>query len=196
MLKRQAWMADDEFDHVAKDSQRVVRLSDQYQNHSYVEEFTKECNVVFVYGTYLLEGDADAKFSLHDICNLFQKDALPSNNFCRQMINCMKAWNYLQKTSDLPLNTDIIKQIHKIMMEDEKDVLTGEYRKLPVFAGYHTFAPAGYIERYMEDAVFRFHKTKNYNNFGNIRICLETLSIYTHLKMEMEGFVTLSWLML
>ena len=51
------------------------------------------------------------------------------------------------------------------------------------------FAPVGYIERYMEDAVFRFHKTKNYDNFGNIQICLETLSIYTHLKMEMEEFV-------
>ena len=199
MLRRQVWMADDdEFDHIVKNSQRVLRLNDQYENHPYVEEFTKGCNVVFVYGTYVLDGEVDAKFSLDDIWKLFQEDLLPNNasNFCRQMINCMKAWNYLQKTSDLPLNTDIIKQIHKIMMEDEKDVLAGEYRKLPVFAGYHTFAPAGYIERYMEDAVFRFHKTKNYNNFGNIRICLETLSIYTHLKMEMEGFVTLSWLML
>ena len=58
------------------------------------------------------------------------------------------------------------------------------------------FASAGYIERYMEDAVFRFHKTKNYDNFGNIQVLLEALSIYTDLKMEMEGFVTLSWLML
>ena len=46
------------------------------------------------------------------------------------------------------------------MMEDEKDVLAGEYRKSPVFVGYHIFAPAGYIERYMDDAAFRFHKTK------------------------------------
>ena len=53
------------------------------------------------------------------------------------------------------------------------------------------FASAGYIERYIEDAVFRFHKTKNYDNFGNIQIFLEALSICTHLKMEMEGFVTL-----
>ena len=45
----------------------------------------------------------------------------------------MKAWNYLQKTLDLPLNTEIIKQTHRIMMEDEKDVLEGEYRKSPVF---------------------------------------------------------------
>ena len=40
-------------------------------------------------------------------------------------------------------------------MEDEKDVLAGEYRNSPVFAGYHIFAPADYIKRYMEDAVFR-----------------------------------------
>ena len=43
------------------------------------------------------------------------------------------------------------------------------------FAGYHVFAPAGYIERYMEDAVFRFHETKKddpimaaTNSFENI----------------------------
>ena len=106
MLKRQVWMADDdEFDHIVKNSQRVLRLNDQYENHPYVEEFTKECNVMFVYGTYVLEGEVDAKFSLGDIWNLFQGDTLPNNasNFCRQMINCMKAWNYLQKTLDLPL---------------------------------------------------------------------------------------------
>ena len=163
MLKRQVWMADDdEFDHIVKNSQRVLRLNDQYENHPYVEEFTKECNVMFVYGTYVLEGEVDAKFSLRDIWNLFQGDTLPNNasNFCRQMINCMKAWNYLQKTSDLPLNTDIIKQIHKIMMEDEKDVLAGEYRKSLVFAGYYIFVSAGRIERYMEDAIFRFYETK------------------------------------
>ena len=60
---------------------------------------------MLVYGTYVLEGEVDAKFSLSDIWNLFQGDSLPNNasNFGRQMINCMKAWNYLQKTLDLPL---------------------------------------------------------------------------------------------
>ena len=60
-------------------------------------------------------------------------------------------------------------------MEDEKDVLVGEYRKSPVFAGYHIFAPAGHIERYMEDSIFRFHETKKddpimaaTNLFGNM----------------------------
>ena len=36
----------------------------------------------------------------------------------------------------------------------------GKYRKSPVFVGYHIFASASHIERYMEDAVFRFHETK------------------------------------
>ena len=60
-------------------------------------------------------------------------------------------------------------------MMDGKDVLAGEYRKSPVFAGYHIFGPAGYIERYMENAIFRFHETKKDNPimtatnlFGNI----------------------------
>ena len=174
MLRRQDWMADDdEFDYIVKNSQRVLGLSVQYENHQYVEEFTKQCNVMFIYGTYALEGEADSKFSLGDIWNLFQE---PNNtsNFYRQMINCMKAWNYLQKTSDLPLNTEIIRQTHKIMMDGE-DILVGEYRKSPVFAGYHIFAPASLIERYMEDAIFRLHENKKDNPimaaanlFGNI----------------------------
>ena len=153
---------DDEFDHIVKNAKRVLRLNNQYQNHPYVEEFTKECNVMFVYGTYVLEGEADAKFSLGDIWNLFQGDTLPNNasNFCRQMINCMKAWNYLQKTLDLPLNTEIIRQAHGLMMEDEKGFLVGEYRKSPAFARYRIFAPASHIERYMEDVIFKFYETK------------------------------------
>ena len=121
MLKRQVWMADvDEFDHIVKNPQRMLRLNDQYKNHPYVEEFTKECNVMFVYGTYILETEVDAKFSLGDIRNLFQGDTLPNNarNFCRQMINCMKAWKYLQKLLYLPLNPEIIRQAHGLMMED------------------------------------------------------------------------------
>ena len=51
----------------------------------------------------------------------------------------------------------------------------GEYRKSPVFAGYHISEPASRIERYMEDTIFRFHETKKEdpvmagtNLFGNI----------------------------
>ena len=79
------------------------------------------------------------------------------------------------KNIDLPLNTEIIRQTYGLMMEVEKDVLAGEYRKSPAFAGYHIFASVGYIERYMEDAVFKFYETKNgdpitvaTNLFGNI----------------------------
>ena len=180
MLKRKVWVADDdEFDQIVKDSQRVLRLNIQYENHPYSEEFTKESNVMFVYGTYVLERETDAEFSLDDIWDLFQGDTLANNtsNFCRQMINCMKAWNYLQKTSDLPLGTEINRQAHGLMMEDEKDVVAGEYRRSSVFTGYHIFARTGYIERYLQDAIFRFHKTKKddpimatTNLFGNINI--------------------------
>ena len=94
MLKRHVWMADDdEFDLTVKNSHGVLELNDQYKNHPYVEEFTKRYCVMFAYRTYVLEGEADANFSLNDICNLFQGDTLQTNasNFCRQMINCMKA---------------------------------------------------------------------------------------------------------
>ena len=163
MSKRQVWMTDDdEFDHRVKNSQKALRLNNQYRNYSHVEEFTKERSVVFVYGTYVLERKADTKFSFDDIWKLFQEDPLSNNasNFCRQMIHCMKAWDYLQKTSDLPLSTEIIRQANGLMMDDEKDVLAGEYGKSPAFADYHTFVSAGHIERYMEDAIFSFHKTK------------------------------------
>ena len=50
-----------------------------------------------------------------------------------------------------------------------------EYRKSPVFAGYHIFSRASLTERYMEDANFMFHETKKddpvmaaTNLFGNI----------------------------
>ena len=44
--------------------------------------------------------------------------------------------------------------------QDGKDVLVEEYRQSPAFAGYDIFAPIDLIERYMEDAIFRFHETK------------------------------------
>ena len=119
-------MADDnEFDHIVKNSQSVLKSNDKYENHPYFEECTKYCSVIFVYGTYALEGETDAKLYLGDIWNLFQKDLLSNNpsNFCRQMINCMRTWNYLQKTLGSPLSIEITKQTHRIMMEGEKNVL-------------------------------------------------------------------------
>ena len=61
------------------------------------------------------------------------------------------------------------------MMEDEKDVFVGEYRNSPAFTGYYIFTSASHIERYMEDAIFKFHETKKddpitaaTNLFGNL----------------------------
>ena len=68
MLKRNVWMNDDdEFEFIVKNSRRVLKLNDQYENHLYVEEFKKDCNVMFVYRTHVLEGKTDAKFCLGDI---------------------------------------------------------------------------------------------------------------------------------
>ena len=59
----------------------------------------------------------------------------------------------------------------------------------PVFTGYHTFAPAGYIERYKEDAIFRFHGTlkgdpiKAATNFSPCFDTDEMLSISSHFKL-------------
>ena len=91
MLRRQAWHNDDAFDYIVKNLQRVLGLSVQYENHPYAEEFTKQCNVMFIHRTYALEGETDSKFPLSDIWNLFQEDHLPNNSFYRQMISCMKA---------------------------------------------------------------------------------------------------------
>ena len=46
------------------------------------------------------------------------------------------------------------------MIDSEKGVLVEEYRTTSLFAGCHYFASPGYIERYMEGAIFRFHETK------------------------------------
>ena len=95
----------------------------------------------------------------------------------------------------------MINQTHRMMVEDEKDVLAGEYRKSPAFSGYHFFVPASFIKRHMEDAIFRFYETKKddlimtaTNLFGNIinihpfedgngRICR---LIFAHVLIQMK----------
>ena len=55
MLKRQVRMVDDdELEDMVKNSQRVLKLNAQYENHPYTKKFTKACSVMFVYGTYVL----------------------------------------------------------------------------------------------------------------------------------------------
>ena len=68
---------------------------------------------------------------------------------------CMRAWDYLQKTLCLLLNADIIKKARRTMM-DEKDVLAVEYRKSPIFLSYHIFPPADTIERPVDDALYLY----------------------------------------
>ena len=185
MLRRQVWMADDEFDYIIKSLQRVLGLSVQYENHQYVEEFTKQCNVMFIYGTYTLEGEGDSKFSLSVIWNLFQEDRLPNNNFCKQMINCMRAWNYLQKTLDLPLNTEIIRQAHKIMKISWWGN-TEKYLYLQAIIFLHLLVK---LKDIWKAQLLDFMKLKRMLQLWPLQICLETLSISIRLKMEFEEFV-------
>lgn len=63
MLRQQVWMTDDnKFDHILKNSQKVLTLNARYEKHPYVEEFTGECCAMFIYRTYLVEGETDANF--------------------------------------------------------------------------------------------------------------------------------------
>ena len=71
--------AADEFDHIFENSQRVFKLNAQYEYHPYVEQFTKECSVMFLYWKYVLEGKGDGKFSLGEIWNSLQAGPLPNN---------------------------------------------------------------------------------------------------------------------
>ena len=78
-------------------------------------------------------------------------------------------------------------------MEDEKDVLAGEYRKSPAFAGYHTFAPTGHMKDRWKAQFSDLIKLKKMIQLWPLQIYLETLSTYIYLRMEMEEFVVLFW---
>ena len=82
MLRRQVWITDDdEFNHIFENLRRVLKLNAQYENHPYVEEFPKECSSMLIYGTYVLEWEADAKFSLGEIWNVLQAGPLQCKHF-------------------------------------------------------------------------------------------------------------------
>ena len=99
----------------------------------------------------------------------------------------MRAWNYLQKTLDLPLSTEIIKQAHDLMIEDEKDVLVGEYKKyLQAIIFLHQRV---ILKDTWKTQFLGFMRLKKMIQLWPLQICLETLSISIHLKMEMEEFV-------
>ena len=50
MFRWQVWMdVDEEFEHIVENSQRILKLNDQYENHPYVDEFTKENSSSMLY---------------------------------------------------------------------------------------------------------------------------------------------------
>ena len=187
---------DDEFGRILENLQRIFKLNAEYENHLYVEEFTKECSVIFLYRTYVVEGEADAKFSLGKLWNLLQAGSLPNNasNFFRQMINCMRAWNYIQKTSRSSMSFETITQTQKIMMENEKhrdgkiswwgNIESRLHLQTIIFL--HQLASFGDI---WKAQFLGSTKLKAKIQLWPLQICLEVLSIYIHLKMEMEEFV-------
>ena len=187
---------DDEFGRILENLQRILKLNAQYENHLYVEEFTKECSVIFLYRTYVVEGEADAKFSLGKLWNLLLAGSLPNNasNFFRQMINCMRAWNYIQKTSRSSMSFETITQTQKIMMENEKhrdgkmswwgDIESRLHLQTIIFL--HQLAS---FKDIWKAQFLGSTKLKAKIQLWPLQICLEVLSIYIYLKMVMEEFV-------
>ena len=187
---------DDEFGRILENLQRILKLNAEYENHLYVEEFTKECSVIFLYRTYVVEGEADAKFSLGKLWNLLQAGSLPNNasNFFRQMINCMRAWNYIQKTSRSSMSFETITQTQKIMMENEKhrDGKISWWGNIESRLHLQTIIFLHQLASFKDIWKAQFlgsTKLKAKIQLWPLQICLEVLSIYIHLKMVMEEFV-------
>ena len=187
---------DDEFGRILENLQRILKLNAQYENHLYVEEFTKECSVTFLYRTYVVEGEADAKFSLGKLWNLLLAGSLPNNasNFFRQMINCMRAWNYIQKTSRSSMSFETITQTQKIMMENEKhrDGKMSWWGNIESRLHLQTIIFLHQLASFKDIWKAQFlgsTKLKAKIQLWPLQICLEVLSIYIHLKMVMEEFV-------
>ena len=187
---------DDEFGRILENLQRILKLNAQYENHLYVEEFTKECSVIFLYRTYVVEGEADAKFSLGKLWNLLLAGSLPNNasNFFRQMINCMRAWTYIQKTSRSSMSFETITQTQKIMMENEKhrDGKMSWWGNIESRLHLQTIIFLHQLASFKDIWKAQFlgsTKLKAKIQLWPLQICLEVLSIYIHLKMVMEEFV-------
>ena len=187
---------DDEFGRILENLLRILKLNAQYENHLYVQEFTKECSVIFLYRTYVVEGEADAKFSLGKLWNLLLAGSLPNNasNFFRQMINCMRAWNYIQKTSRSSMSFETITQTQKIMMENEKhrDGKMSWWGNIESRLHLQTIIFLHQLASFKDIWKAQFlgsTKLKAKIQLWPLQICLEVLSIYIHLKMVMEEFV-------
>ena len=92
-------MADDnEFEYIVGNLQRMFKLNSQYEYHSYVDSFKKEGSVVVIYGTYVLEGEADTKFlEIFFFVWKFLQSPENASKFCKQMINCMGTKKYIDQ---------------------------------------------------------------------------------------------------
>ena len=111
-------------------------------------------------------------------------ETTPGRSFAKQRKQFLQSNDKLYE--GVRLSTKIIRSSteqwdHQANPQDHdgrwKRCLVGKYRKSPVFAGNHIFAPAGHIERYMKGALFWFHEAKKddlimaaTNLFGNINI--------------------------
>lgn len=113
-----------EFDHTIANGQKILKLNAQYYQYSCLEEFTKEINVVFIHGTYVLDGKKGSNFSFSELWNLLQdaEHPLPSNavTFCTQMINHLRELHYMQAASSSILKVKTIKHPKKITMLRKK----------------------------------------------------------------------------
>ena len=75
------------------------------------------------------------------------------------------------------------------MMEDQKDILVGEYRTSPAFSGYHIFAPVSHVESKKDDPIIAatnlFGNIINIHQFqdGNGRVCCLILA---HVLIQMK----------
>ena len=59
-----------------------------------------------------------------------------------------------------------------------KDVLTGEYRKTPFFAGFETFAPVSVIERLMNDALHRYYNSDGDPIYAAVKLFADVINIH------------------
>ena len=103
----------------------------------------------------------------------------------------MRAWNYIQKTSGFPLNTEVFKQTHKIMMEqhrDGRDVITGNAESQLHLQAVIFLHQLLILKDTWKAHFLGFMKLKRMIQLWPLQISLETLSISINLKMETEGF--------
>ena len=103
----------------------------------------------------------------------------------------MRAWNYIQKTSGFPLNTEVFKQTHKIMMEqhrDGRDVIAGNAESQLHLQAVIFLHQLLILKDTWKAHFLGFMKLKRMIQLWPLQISLETLSISINLKMETEGF--------